>query len=132
MEKVKISIPGKPDYITMVRLVSGSMASIAGFDIESAEDLKMAVAEACKLVSCHGEEGFSEKYNIEFEINQNSVEILIVDDCTSHKIEKIKKPCQMCPAEGNLGRDVIKSLVDKMEVGKTAAGHKYIRMVKRV
>ena len=59
-DKLTFIIPGKPQYITMMRLAIGSAANTAGFNIEEIDDIKTAVAEACKNISCHGSEGFDE------------------------------------------------------------------------
>ena len=59
MDNLKIVIPGKPEYVTMIRLATSSLAAKAGFDLDDVEDIKMAVAEACKNVSCHSSEGWS-------------------------------------------------------------------------
>ena len=47
-DKLQFVIPGKPQYITIVRLAVGSAANTAGFDVEEIEDIKTAVGEACK------------------------------------------------------------------------------------
>lgn len=36
-DKIKFIIPGKPEYLTMVRLALGSIADTAGFDLEEIE-----------------------------------------------------------------------------------------------
>ena len=40
MDKLKITIPGKPEYLTMVRLAVGSIATTAGFPVDDIEDIK--------------------------------------------------------------------------------------------
>ena len=64
-DKLTFIIPGKPEYITMVRLAIGSVANTAGFNIDEIDDIKTAVAEACRNISCHGSGGFAEKYQVE-------------------------------------------------------------------
>ena len=44
-DKIKFIIPGKPEYLTMVRLALGSIADTAGFDLEEIEDIKTSVQE---------------------------------------------------------------------------------------
>ena len=66
-DKLQFVIPGKPQYITIVRLAVGSAANTAGFDVEEIEDIKTAVGEACKNISCHGSEGFAEQYQVDCE-----------------------------------------------------------------
>ena len=53
-DKIKFIIPGKPEYLTMVRLAIGSVAGVADFNLDEIEDIKTAVGEACKNISCHG------------------------------------------------------------------------------
>lgn len=132
MDKLVFSIPGKPEYLTMVRLAISSIATTAGFDLDAVEDLKTAVSEACKNISCHGSSGFSDKYEIECNVKKGIIEIIVKDDCDSHTLEKLSKPCQNCPKEGDLGLFVIKSLVNELEFGKGDDGRKMIKMVKNV
>ena len=54
MDNIKFITPGKPEYLTMVRLAIASIANTAGFDYDAIEDIKTAVEEGCKNVSCHG------------------------------------------------------------------------------
>lgn len=132
MDNLKMTIPGKPDYLLMVRLAIGSVATNAGFDIDAAEDVKNAVEEAIKNVSCHGFEGFSDQCEIQCNVEKGHLEITVKDDCEKHTLEKLTKPCQNCPKEGDIGIILIRSLMDEVDFGKTADGHKSIRMVKNV
>ncbi len=130
MDTLKFTIPGKPEYLTMVRLAVSSIASEAGFDIDSIEDVTTAVTEACKNVSCHGTGGFSEQYEIVCGVDSHRIEITVKDDCTFHELEKIPVPCQKCPQECDLGVFVIESLVDEVALSNDEYGRKMIRMVK--
>src|SRR6056297_155959 len=47
MEKIKIQIPKKSDYISTLRLTTSSIASKIGFDIDALEDIKMLISEVC-------------------------------------------------------------------------------------
>lgn len=132
MDKLTFVIPGKPEYLTMVRLAISSIANTAGFDLDAAEDMKTAVEEACKNVSCHGFDGFSDQYEVECNVEKERVEIIVKDACDTHTLEKLAKPCQNCPSEGDLGIYVIKSLMNEVEFGKAEDGRKAIRMVKNL
>ena len=39
-DRIKFIIPGKPEYMTMVRLAIGSVSDVAGFNFEEIEDIK--------------------------------------------------------------------------------------------
>ncbi|MDY2959885.1 MAG: ATP-binding protein [Hornefia sp.] len=131
MDKINFIIPGKPEYLTMVRLAIGSIASNAGFNLEEIEDIKTAVCEACKYVSCHGFNGFSEKYEVECNAAEGLIEIIVQDDCDCHSLEKKHKPCKICPSEGDLGVYVVETLMNEVEFGKNENDHKFVKMVKK-
>ncbi len=131
MDNLKIICPGKPEYMTMIRLATGSLAAQAGLDLDAVEDIKMAVFEACKNVSCHQRDGYSDKYEIEFCVGDGVIEVTVCDACDKHTLEKSKK-CKLCPQEGDIGSIMIRSLVDCAEFGCNGEGHKFINMVKRI
>ncbi|MCI5722037.1 MAG: ATP-binding protein [Firmicutes bacterium] len=132
MDNIKFTIPGKPEYLTMVRLAIASVANNAGFDYDAIEDIKTAVEEGCKNVSCHGFDGYSERYELQCNVEKGKLEVLIKDDCASHTLEKLAKPCQNCPKEGDIGIYLIQTIMDEVDFGKTEDGHKQIRMVKNI
>ena len=43
----RLTIPGKPDYISVARLTSSAIASKIGFSLEEIEDIKVSLSEAC-------------------------------------------------------------------------------------
>ena len=127
---LKFSIPGKPEYVQMVRLAIASLAGKANFDIEAVEDIKAAVAEACKIVFCHGFDGFSTCYEIICEIEEGGMTITASDACSGHDLVKSSRPCYRCPDEGDLAVAVMESLMDSVRVEIDPDGKKNIRMVK--
>ena len=129
-DKLQFVIPGKPQYITIVRLAVGSAANTAGFDVEEIEDIKTAVGEACKNISCHGSEGFAEQYQVDCEIEDGKMQIYVTDISGSHKLKKLQKPCLDCPNEGDLGLYVIKSLMTSIEIIDGPNCKKAIKMTK--
>ena len=130
MDNIKFIIPGKPEYLRMVRLAIASIANTAGFDYDAIEDIKTAVEEGCKNVSCHGFDGFSDRYELQCNVEDGKIEVIIKDDCETHTLEKLAKPCQNCPKEGDIGIILIQTIMDEVDFGKTEDGHKQIRMVK--
>ena len=132
MDNLKFTIPGKPEYMTMIRLATRSLADQAGFDVESADDIILAVVEACKNIACHGNEGYSEKYDIEYAVTRGTVEVKVIDACDSHSLEKVSQQCQNCPQEGDIGMIMLRSLMSSVNVGKDEHGHKFIEMVKSI
>lgn len=131
VDKVKFVITGKPKYITMVRLAIGSIADADGFNVDEIDDIKMAVGEACKNISCHGKEGMAAQYTVECISDENSMEIYVTDTSEKETLKDQSMKCIDCPNEGDIGFYVIKSLMTEAEIIETEAGNKTIKMVKR-
>ena len=117
--------------MTMVRLAIGSAADVAGFDFDEIEDIKTAVGEACKNITCHGHEGWAEEYTLECEVSEGVMAVSVTDTGCSHSIHKHCRICVDCPNEGDLGVFVIKSLMNEVELINNPEGKKTIKMVKR-
>ena len=100
MDTLKFEIPGKPEYLRMVRLAISSVAATAGFDVEEIDDLKNAVCEACKNVSCHGFSGFSDLYEIELKVDPHymhstGIPRFFQPGCDA--VLELKCPCSQVP-----------------------------------
>lgn len=133
MDNLKIEVPGKPAYLSAVRLAISSIAATAGFDLDASEDIKTAVTEACKNVSCHGVDGFSDKYEVDLEVEEGRLEVTVKDDCDCHLYENMPTQCQRCPQDCDLGVMVIRSLMSDVEIVSTGeTGQKAIHMVKEL
>lgn len=127
---LKFSIPGKPDYVKMVRIAIASLASNTGFNVEAIDDIKVAVSEACKFVTCHGYEGWSNRYDVVCEIREDKIVITVEDSREGHDIIKNSQSCTNCPSEGELGVFIIETLMDEIEIQEKSDGCKRIKMVK--
>ena len=123
-DKVKFTIPGKPEYLTMVRLAIGSIADTSGFNVEEIEDIKTAVGQACKNISCHGKEGVTTEYTLECVSDENLLEIYVTDTGSTDASKD-------CPNEGDIGVFLIKTLMNEVELLDNSSGKKTIKMVKR-
>ncbi|WP_027399616.1 ATP-binding protein [Anaerovorax odorimutans] len=127
---LKLSVPGKPEYVGMVRLAISSLANHAGFDIEAIEDIKVAVSEACTNVVCHGQVGFCSSYEVDCEIGNNKLIISIIDQAGGYDINNYKEPNIDCPKQGGLGVFIIKALMDEVIICSDIGTGTSIKMVK--
>ena len=66
MEKFTLSLPLSNEYLTTVRLTTGGICALAGFDVDAAEDFKVCVTESLLILKRNG---FREA-NIEFEVGE--------------------------------------------------------------
>ncbi len=113
-ESINMSLPSKPEYVSVARLTASFVANQMGFDIETIEDIKLAVGEACNNAILHS--GSDETYKLEFIKQSDNLTIEIVDHGKGFSIEKYKKPEAEELQENGLGLFIIKSLMDTVEI----------------
>jgi Anti-sigma regulatory factor (Ser/Thr protein kinase) len=129
---LKFSIPGKPEYVGMVRLAVSSLANCAGFDIEAVEDIKVAVSEACNNVVCHGIPDQVECYEVACEMGTDKIIISVVDHAGGYDTTKYQRPKMGAPREGGLGIYIIKALMDEVDIFSEMGNGTRIQMVKYI
>ena len=54
MEKVFIEVPLMGEYLTTVRLTTGGICALAGFDVDETEDFKVCVTESLLILKRNG------------------------------------------------------------------------------
>ena len=54
MEKFSVTLPLTGEYLTTVRLTTGGLCALVGFDVESAEDYKVCVTESLLILKRNG------------------------------------------------------------------------------
>jgi len=127
---ISLTLPTKSEYVSVARLTASVVANNMGFDIESIEDIKVAVGEACNNAVLHGvcQDDFSISFIIE-----NSEFIVEVLDCgNGFSIDSYNAPDLMNPGENGLGIFIMKSLMDDVTVESQVGHGTKIRMVKRL
>ncbi|MBQ8684790.1 MAG: hypothetical protein IJ514_01300 [Clostridia bacterium] len=54
MEKFFVKLPLTGEYLTTVRLTTGGLCALAGFDVDTAEDFKVCVTESLLILKRNG------------------------------------------------------------------------------
>ncbi len=54
MEKFSVLLPLSNEYMTTVRLTTGGICALAGFDVDAAEDFKVCVTESLLILKRNG------------------------------------------------------------------------------
>ncbi len=113
-EAINLSLPSKPEYVSIARLTASFIANQMGFDVEIIEDIKLAVGEACNNAIIHS--GSEETYKIEFLNLTNELKIEIRDHGKGFSMDNYKKPNADDLQENGLGLFIIKSLMDQVDI----------------
>ena len=64
MEKFFIKTPLAGEYLTTVRLTTGGLCALVGFDVDTAEDFKVCVTESLLLLKRNGYESASIEFSV--------------------------------------------------------------------
>ena len=54
MDKFSVTLPLTGEYLTTVRLTTGGLCALAGFDVDQAEDFKVCVTESLLILKRNG------------------------------------------------------------------------------
>ena len=107
-DKIELVLPFKAEYVSIARLTASGVANRVGFDIETIEDVKVAVAEVCnKLVNAGNKsEG---NYVIAFNILSGKV---VISFSSSDEAVKLVFNNE----EDELGISIINAFMDEVEL----------------
>jgi hypothetical protein len=144
---LSLTIPCRPEYVALCRLVVGALGAHEALDEESIADFKVVVTEACNCflgdpegcASPYAGEGQGEtagegellsSLRVDFFVLPGAWEIVVSDPDQRHRIS----PSSLCDpmSGGGLGLTIIRALVDSMEQTDSDAEGSVIRLVKRI
>jgi serine/threonine-protein kinase RsbW len=108
IDKIELLLPFKAEYVSVARLTTSGVAGRAGFDIETVEDIKIAVAEVCNKLIQTGSR-FTNLYRIVFDIQDDKLKI------TFHCEDKSIK-CIFNDKDEMFGASIIRAFMDDVEL----------------
>lgn len=129
---IKLSVPNKPEYVSVIRLTVTGIANRMGFDVEKIEDIKVAISEACTNAITHGICQEEENFYIDFSSDEEKLVISVYDNGKGCLSNNIKTPNLGELNEGGLGVFIIKSLMDDVEILPNNGKGTVIKMTKYV
>ena len=132
---VELHLPNRAEFMVVARLTASAVASRLQFDIETVDDLKLAVGEACNNAMEHGCSGENndEMILLRFEITDESLIILVQDSGVGFVPEDaVHKQQNTDPqtAERGFGMLLIDTLMDEVTYNSTPGQGTQVRMVK--
>jgi serine/threonine-protein kinase RsbW len=119
---VRLTIPAKPEYITLSRLALAGLSRVRAFPDDTLADLKLALTEACSNSVRHAYENGEGHVDISFELRDDRLIVEVADDGSGFELEQAVKSNEDVLSEGGLGIAIIRSIADEVEIGGGPGG----------
>ena len=117
---VRLTIPAKPEYITLSRLALAGLSRVREFSEETLADLKLALTEACSNSVRHAYGDGDGHVDISFELLDDRLIVEVTDDGTGFELEDGSGDGDGGGGdeltEGGLGIAIIRSIADEVEI----------------
>jgi serine/threonine-protein kinase RsbW len=120
---VRLTIPAKAEYITLVRLALSGLSQSRQLPDETLGDLKLAVTEACSNSVRHAySEGREGSVEVVYELHPDRLVVEVSDEGEGFQVDEREPEDDEALPEGGLGIAIIRELADELEVGPGADG----------
>ena len=121
---VRLTIPAKPEYITLSRLALTGLSRVRPLPDDTLADLKLALTEACSNSVRHAYPGGEGHVEISFELSEDRLIVEVSDDGAGFDPVDGKRngEAEDDLAEGGLGIAIIRSIADELEIGAQEHG----------
>lgn len=131
---IKLKIPARGEYLSLIRLTASSVAAKMGFNIDDIDDVKVSVGEACTSIIESLNPKEESEFKIEYVVSEDSLDIEIKSKVRSERkeTEEIDEDAMELASllEEGLGIMIIQSLMDDVDISKSEEGEMEIKMTK--
>jgi serine/threonine-protein kinase RsbW len=129
---VRLTIPAKPEYITLCRLALTGIARSHPLSEELLADLKLALTEAASNSVRHAYREALGRVEIRYELKGDRLTIDVTDEGEGFEpVGGVEADELQGLSEGGLGIAIIRAIADEFELGKGPGGRgSHLRFVK--
>jgi serine/threonine-protein kinase RsbW len=128
---VRLTIPARPEYITLGRLALTAIAGVRPVSDETLHDLKLALTEACTNSVKHAyEEGGEGTVDILYELEPDRLAVEVGDAGAGFAPDDADGANGDDLSEGGLGIEIIRAVTDEVEIAEREGGGSRLRFVK--
>ena len=121
VREVRLTIPAKPEYITLCRLALTGISRLRPLSEETLADLKLAITEACSNSVRHAYVGGDGHVDILYSLHPDRLVVEVADDGEGFDPQAAVDEGEEL-AEGGLGIAIIRSVSDEVEIGARETG----------
>jgi serine/threonine-protein kinase RsbW len=120
---VRLTIPAKAEYITLVRLALSGLSQLRPLSEETLGDLKLAVTEACSNSVRHAyRDGREGAVQVIYELHADRLVVEVCDEGEGFTASEHVLSPDRALSEGGLGIAIIRELADELELGPGLSG----------
>lgn len=109
MEKFSVTLPLTGEYLTTIRLTTGGICALAGFDVDATEDFKVCVTESLLILKRNG----FVRATIEFMVGEALSCLVCGQELGGEKEETM---------EEEISRALLSALLGKVDFAQSADG----------
>jgi serine/threonine-protein kinase RsbW len=118
---IRLTIPAKPEYITLSRLALTGLSRVRELSQETLGDLKLAITEACSNAVRHAYPQGGGVVEILYDLRPDRLVIEVADDGEGFEpLEGLNDSGDL--SEGGLGIAIIRSIADEFEIDSPGNG----------
>jgi serine/threonine-protein kinase RsbW len=132
---IRLTIPAKPEYITLGRLALTGIARVRPDDVsqEVLGDLKLALTEACTNSVRHAYDDPGGMVEIGYELHRDKLVVEVADSGNGFARSGPRPPLSEDELmEGGLGIAIIEALSDELVISERPGGGSSLRFVKHL
>lgn len=112
--QVELRIPRKPEFVRLARCTAWSLAAQLDFVVSQADDIRLAVGEACTNAVEHVPANAPEDIIVRFIVAPEKLVIEVVD--SGPGFDPDGPSCRAQDEVGGLGLVIIRSIMDEVDV----------------
>jgi serine/threonine-protein kinase RsbW len=127
---VRLTIPARPEYVSLCRLALAGLSRAGGIDEETVADLKLALTEACSNSIRHAYPEGGGTVEVVYDLLPDRL-VIEVADSGSGFVPSDRQVDAADLTEGGLGMAIMRAIADELELGPGTDGRgSRIRLVK--
>jgi len=136
VQSIRLTIPAKPEYITLGRLALTGIARVRARPLpqEVLGDLKLALTEACTNSVRHAYADDEGTVQIVYELHPDKLVVEVADDGEGFEPPGASTGLTLEDelSEGGLGIAIIQAVADELDIRERAQGGSSLRFVKHL
>jgi serine/threonine-protein kinase RsbW len=128
--EMELRIPGRPEFVRVVRKTAGTLAHQLSFTVADAHDIELAVGEACNNAIEHGRADPGEEIVVRLGVEPDRLVVEVIDQGEGFDPEEAEQGVVDGETVGGFGIIVMRSIMDEVDIRCDPKTGTCVRMIK--